>query len=366
MSRDLSVHLPQRPDGERLASAARAAGVELGAGVLRRAGRYCADLGEPEPVEPGDLPVQVEPADVDGPLAERLDACRWSVAVVVRGSGAAGVERAVAFARALAGSDGVVEDPADGLWTAGTTHRPQPRTERTVDVVELRWYARRADAPADLPQRWLDACREHLPAALPRRFGPSEPLRHRFDAEGDAGFAAAHGDGLLFYRATPPGYDGSLAGDGRGPVLAHRLTVDRTADPAALVGLFVALAGATAAFYASASVQRGLTWTGRALYGPGPDDDLFLAPAGEWIGLPARPVAWSWFGPAYLPLLPRALPTEPAGGGRLHRWSDELLDRDALPQRWLPPELTATSWDERATRLPRARPRWWEARCGRR
>jgi hypothetical protein len=201
VSRDLSVHLPDRPDHERLAAAA---GVELGAGVLLHAGRYCADLGGAEPVEPGDVPTQVEPADVDGPLADRLGACRWSVPVVVQGSGAADVERAVAFARALAGVDGVVEDPADGLWTGGTTHRPQPRTERTVDVVELRWYARRAGTPTDLPRRWLDACRAHLPAALPSRFGPSEPLRHRFDDEGDAGFAAAHGDGLLFYRGTPP------------------------------------------------------------------------------------------------------------------------------------------------------------------
>ncbi len=366
MSRDLSVHLPERPDGERLAAAARAAGVELGAGVLLRAGRYCADLGEAEPVEPGDVPAQVEPADVEGPLADRLAACRWSVAVVVQGSGAADVERAVAFARALAGVGGVVEDPADGLWTGGTTHRPQPRTERTVDVVELRWYARRAGTPTDLPQRWLDACRAHLPAALPRRFGPSEQLRHRFDDEGDAGFAAAHGDGLLFHRGTPPCYGGSVVGDGRGPVLAHRLTVDRAADPIALVALFVALAGATAAFYASASVQRGLTWTGRALHGPGPDDDLFLAPGGEWIGLPARPVAWSWFGPAYRPLVPRALPVERAGDGLLHRWADGLLDRDALPSRWLPGELTAEGRDERATRLPRFRPRWWDALRARR
>lgn len=376
MSRDLSVYLPERPDDAALADAARAAGLELdpSRGLLLLDGEYGADLGGPEPVEPGDVPQQVDPGDVDGPLADRLDDCRWSVDVVVQGSAPEGVTRAIAFARALAGRDGVVEDPADGLWSDGTTHRPEPRNDRIVEVVELRWYARRADISADLPHRWLAACRAHLPAALPVRFGNSEPLRSRSADEGDAGFAAAHGDDLLFYRGSPPCYDGTLAGGGRGTVAAHSLVIDRGVDPDALLALFTALAGATAAFFASASVQRGLTWTGRALFGPGPDQDLHLAPGGTWIGLPARPVAWTWFGPAYARLLPADLPTTAAGDGRLHRWAPAPLDRDALPERWLPPELTATSWEERATRLPHVdrlphvprlppvRRRWWDLR----
>lgn len=367
MSRDLSAYLPERPDRERLAGAARAAGLELDpSGTLLRDGRYCADLGDPQPVEPGEIPTQVEPSDVAEPLASQLAACRWSVAVVVQGSGAADVERAVAFARALVAGTGVVEDPATGLWAGGAVHAPRPRGDRLVDVVELRWFARRADAPPDLPHRWLAACRARLPAALPRRFDTTEPLRRRFDTEGDAGFAAVHGGETLYFRATRPCFEGSVAGPGRGRVAAHSMVLDRAVDPAALLGLFVDLAGATAAFWASAAVQRGLTWTGRALYGPGPDQTLYLAPGGTWLGLPAAPVAWSWFGPAYRRLVPRSLPTEPAGAGLLHRWSPELLDRDALPAAWLPPELTAASRDEPAARVPRGlRPTTWDALRGR-
>ena len=43
-------------------------------------------------------------------------------------------------------------------------------------------------------------------------------------------------------------------------------------------------------------------------------------------------------------------------------WAPAPLDRDALPERWLPPELTATGWEERATRLPRFGRPWWDLR----
>ncbi|MBW0116024.1 hypothetical protein [Pseudonocardia abyssalis] len=357
MSRDLSVYLREWPD---VAAAARSVGLVIdGDAILRLDGEYVADVGGPEPVETGDVPTQVEPADVP-----ELDvaACRWSVSVVVQGSAPAGVERAEAFARALAVGTGIVEDAATGLWSAGMLHTPTSSGDRLVDVVQLRWYARRADAPADLAQRWLDLCRAHLPAALPRRFGDSEPPRNRFDEEGDAGFVAAHDaalreGGALLYRATRPCFEGSLAGSGRGRVAVHAMTLDRDVDPVALRALFVGVAGAAAAFWASASVQRGHTWTGRSLYVTGERDE-YLAPGGSWLGLPARPVAWSWSGPAYRKLLPF--------DGPLHAWSDDLLDRDALPATWLPEALTSDGRDAPAPKVPRGlRATTWDALRGR-
>lgn len=360
MSRDLSVYLRELPD---VAAVARAVGLAIDDGVLRLDGEYVADVGGPEPVEPGDVPTQVEPADVP-----ELDvaSCRWSVSVVVQGSAPAGVERAVAFARALAGATGIVEDPATGLWSAGTLHTPTSSSDRLVDVVQLRWYVRRADAPADLAQRWLHLCRTHLPAALPVRFGPSEPPRLRLDVDGDAAFVTAHVADAVHYRAARPCYEGSLAAAaGRGPVRTHGLTVDRTAldDPAlraAAQDLFVAIAAASGAFYASASVQRDLTWTGRQLYSTSSEPPLAFG--GSWLGLPARPVAWSWFGPAYRKLVARRLDLD----GPLHRWADELLDADALPATWLPPELTSSGTDDPAARVPRGlRPSTWDVLRGR-
>lgn len=355
MSRDLSVYLPEPPD---LAAVARSVGLELTDGTLRRGGEYVADVGDPDPVEPGDVPTQVEPADV--PEID-FTVHRWSVSVVVQGSAPDGVERAVAFARGVAGDTGVVEDPATGLWTGGVLHQPTSGSDQIVDVVQLRWYARRVDTPDDLAQRWLDVCRTHLPAAVPRRFGEYEPPRHRFDDEGDAGFVAAHAEqcreqgilgGALLFRATRPCFEGSLAGGGRGRVAVHSMTLDRDAEPVALRALFAGIAEASGAFWASASVLRGWTWTGRSLYVTGETDE-YLTPGGSWTGLPVRPVAWSWAGPAYRKLLPF--------DGPLHAWSDTLLDRDALPATWLPEALTRP-----ATRLPRGlRTTMWDTLRGR-
>ena len=190
-----------------MADVARSVGLELTPpGVLRHDGGHCADLGDPRPVEPGDIPTQVEPPDVDEPPASVLAACRWSVSVVVQGS-----------------------------------------------------------APAD------------------RRAG----------------------------GAVRPG-----AGGG---------------DPGAET-----------------------------------ENDEYLAPAGSWLGLPARPVAWGGFGPAYRRLVPTGLPTEPAGDGVLHAWSDALLDRDELPASWLPADLTCGGRDAPAARLPRGlRTTTWDALRGR-
>jgi len=47
-------------------------------------------------------------------------------------------------------------------------HRARPATGAVV-----RWYERRDRSP-DIVARWLGAAREHLPEAVPRRFGDTE------------------------------------------------------------------------------------------------------------------------------------------------------------------------------------------------
>jgi hypothetical protein len=229
------------------------------------------------------------------------------------------------------------------------------RDER-VDVLRLQWYVDSRREPADVPQRWLELCREHLPQALPRRFGATEPLRGRLDRDGDAAFvrAFAEAETLLHTAGEPPCLGGSLGTPRRrarlGPMTSHQLDVRcdaATADPA-VRSLFEAAAEAFGTVFASASVRRDLLWTGRTLVvdRPDPDEQPYLAPLGQWLGLPPRPPLWAWFGPGYRRLVPR--------------------DRQ---REWVPRVLVARL-DEpeparrRARRLPRGLggPLWWAIR----
>jgi hypothetical protein len=226
------------------------------------------------------------------------------------------------------------------------------RDER-VDVLRLQWYVDSRHEPADVPQRWLALCREHLPQALPRRFGAGEPLRGRLDRDGDTGFvrAYAEADSLLFMAGDLPCLGGSLGTPRRevriGPMTSHGLDVrlDAATADVGVHALFVAAAEAFGTVFASASVRRDLLWTGRTLVvdRPDPDEQPYLAPLGEWLGLPPRPPLWAWFGPGYRRLVPPG-------------WE----------RQWVPPHLIARL-DEpepsrrRARRLPRGlgAPLWW-------
>jgi hypothetical protein len=102
------------------------------------------------------------------------------------GGAGGGVRRALADA-----AGGGLHDQVHGLWVDGRIRRPRPTRERRVNVVTLTWYAHVDRRPADLGTRWLELCRRHYPAALPHRFGATEPLPGRLDRDGDAAFAAA-------------------------------------------------------------------------------------------------------------------------------------------------------------------------------
>ena len=202
--------------------------------------------------------------------------------------------------------------------------------ERRLDVLVVRWYERRDRSPGIVP-RWLAAAREHLPEAVPRRFGDTEPLRGRFDRGGVAGLAEAFAGArpLLFLAGAPPVHHASwAAGDDRGPVAVHSLQAGT--DPGdERVRRFALALTHPGTLYVSASVAGGMELHGRTLYGPAErPEEPYLAPRGDWLGLPPEPPAWCWFGPAYARLVRRDVAGQPAGDGLLYTggpWVRESL-----------------------------------------
>jgi hypothetical protein len=209
--------------------------------------------------------------------------------------------------------------------------------QRKLDVVVVRWYER-LDRSPDVVPRWLAAARDHLPEATPRRYGDSEPLRGRFDRDGEAGLtrAYAEADSLLFLAGTPPVFHASLStrGTGRlrgGPVGAHTLHAELDPADERLHRFALALTH-PGTIYVSASVSGGETLDRGTLYGPGDRPaEPYLAPLGFWLGLPPTRPAWHFFGTAYT----RALPAD-LGTGWVPERFQARLQEDDIAQRHAP------------------------------
>jgi hypothetical protein len=297
--------------------------------------RYCFTLGLPFKVEAEDVPEEVTAALL-GPS--------YLYELMVEGSSATETPHAVRFARRLAqASAGVVLDQQTGqVWARGKLRAVPPVQRDTIAVVDVTWYVRPEGTGAAAASAWLDLARRHLPEALPRRFGPYEPLSMKLDVDGPDAFveAVAAETMLLNYKASAPCIDGNLAGGASGPgVHSHQLSVHREALEdarwrAALQRLFVEFAVATDAVFASAEVQRGVEWSGRSTwFGPTAERTAYLAARGRWAGLLPYPAWWSWFGPDYVPLVLDHLPADQvlrADGGVFHARGEEPLDRDQL------------------------------------
>jgi hypothetical protein len=191
--------------------------------------------------------------------------------------------------------------------------------ERKLDVLVVRWYEHAGRSP-DVVTRWLAAAREHLPEAVPRRYGDTEPLRGRFDRDGERGLAQAYAkaDTLLFLAGTPPVFHGSLAtgrGPSLGPVAVHSMQAELDPDDQRVRRFALALVH-PGTVYVSASIAGGTVLDGRTLYGPAErPEEPYLAPLGAWLGLPPAPPAWCWFGPGYARLVKGHVNAEAAAGG---------------------------------------------------
>ncbi|MFC7535154.1 hypothetical protein [Actinoplanes sp. GCM10030250] len=204
--------------------------------------------------------------------------------------------------------------------------------ERKIDTLVVRWYERQEKSPGIVP-RWLAAAGEHLPEAMPRRFGATEPLRGRLDRDGEAGFREQHAaaDQLFFLAGTPPVHHGALATTRSriyGPTAVHSLHAELEPDDERVRRFALALTHPAMA-YVSASVAGGEVLDGGTLYGPAERPaEPYLAPLGDWLGLPPQPPVWCWFGPAYARLVQRRISGTPVAGGLLYTggpWVDERL-----------------------------------------
>lgn len=296
--------------------------------------RYSFTLGLPVPIEAEDVPEEV--------TAVLLGAA-YLCELMVEGSSATETPHAVRFARRLAtASDGVVVDQQSGeVWTRGKS-RAVPVVQRgTTDIVQVRWYVPPEGTGTRAADAWLRLARRYLPEALPRRFGPVEPLSMKLELDGAEAFvhAVAAETMSLYFKGTAPCIGGSMAGCRAAGVHSHGLSMHRNAlvDPRwreALRCLFVEFASATEAVYASAEVQRGVEWSGRGVgFGPSAERLTYLAGRGTWAGLPPYPVWWSWFGPAYVALVREHLPADEvvdSGAGLFHGRGGEPLDRGQL------------------------------------
>ncbi|MEV6305368.1 hypothetical protein AB0M02_38560 [Actinoplanes sp. NPDC051861] len=211
--------------------------------------------------------------------------------------------------------------------------------ERKIDVLVVRWYERAGRD--DIAARWLDAAREHLPEAMPRRFGDTEPLRGRLDRDGEEGFLRAYdsADSLLFISGKGPVHHASLSATRPGyfgPTVAHSLHAELPAtDPR--VHRFARALLHPSTIYVSASIEGGEILDGDTLYGP-PErpGEPFLAPVGDWLGLPPRPPIWCWFGPAYQRLVRRQVTGEKVADGLF--WSGGPWVREPLHARLSEPD----------------------------
>ena len=297
--------------------------------------RYSFTLGLPVPVEAEDVPEEV--------IAVLLGSS-YLYELMVEGSSATETPHAVRFARRLAqASAGAVLDQQTGqVWARGKLRSAPPVQRGTIDIVELRWYVRPPGTGALAATAWLDLARKQLPEALPRRFGPYEPLSMKLDVDGPEAFVQAVATEAMsvYHKASAPCIGGSMSGGAGGPgVHSHGLSVHRDAltDPRwreALQRLFTGFAAASDAVFASAEVVRGLEWSGRGVsFGSTAERTTYLAGRGQWAGLPPYPVWWSWFGREYAPLVLDHLPAEQVvrmGSAVFHARGEEPLDRDEL------------------------------------
>jgi hypothetical protein len=289
-----------------------------------------------------DLPVAVEPEDVPEEVTATVLSPSFLYELMVEGSSTTETPHAVRFARRLAeASSGVVVDQQTGqTWARGKLRAAAPVQRGRIDVVELLWYTRPNDV-RDLGTAWLELARRHLPEALPRRFGSFEPLRMKLDVEGPEAFvrAVAEETMSIFFKATHPCIQGSLAGGTRSDavrcsLLVHREPLSDGGWRESLQRLFVEFALSTGAFFASAEVERGVGWSGGSVWYEAKDVvSRFPAGARGWSGLPFYPTWWAWFGPEYAPLVVNHVAAEQVkafGSGLFHWRGEEPQDRDQL------------------------------------
>jgi hypothetical protein len=224
-----------------------------------------------------DGPFAIEPADLAGALAAAVLAPRWLVQI----SGSTR-ETARRFGRELAKAHGgaAYDRQEDAVFEPrGTPKRvPAGKAEKT-SIVRMKWtVADWEGAPAAM----LDALARHAREALPRRYGDTEPFEHRF--EDPAAFVAFARDHDVGWLASRPFFSGDADPEGRlGLDFDWRVIRADARWREAIVGLFAAVAEATAATSGEAYAERN-----------------WLVSANNRLSIEARHVTHDRHGPVWL------------------------------------------------------------------
>jgi hypothetical protein len=318
-------------------------------GLLRR--RPVFSLDGPLPADRLDLPAAMRRVVKEPHFQVGLN-MPWSA---VESFGA----RAIRFCEALARvCDGAVYDPQDDrvLYPEQPPKPPRPAPAyRHIRLLELDWVM--ADpGPRDAAEALLAAMEATWPEALPRKFGPVEPLRFKLAAPGGrqqfaqvwSETAAERPPDLrsFHWSSARPFFAGMAGWDTYTP--AHALpslrvhaSLNASAiadDPQACdraVQLFGTVASALGAFFGGARVLRHYLLGTRGQWNMGPESEQALEQwlwGPGWIGIPPGPSWLRWYGDPYRDLVADSLgPTgEAHPRGLLVRLGPTPLDADQL------------------------------------
>ena len=274
---------------------------------------FVASVDGPLVVESEDLPLAVVSRALGMGVVYQLS---------VEGGSRPAFDVARRFAQQLGSmSAGVVFDPQRDsvIWPRSSLRVfDSPRAE-SIDVLNFRWYVRREDMDGSIAQTMLGVIERHLPEAVPRRFGGYEPLQHKLEHAGVAGFVEQwrHENGRLFWNATKPCFGGDSAGladqpirpwlhEPQTPVGDISLGFDGRAfgDAAwrtSLEQLFTSMARQTGAFVAVADIDRnvGMSSARSLWYSQETEVSWPLAAGSEWLGLPEQRPTLLWLGDVY-------------------------------------------------------------------
>jgi hypothetical protein len=360
MSYDLAVFASRAIDEAQLhALVAESSGLEIDESsrgsvtVVRGARRrYSFTVTGPDRVEAEDVPEDV------GAL---VLGSRYLYSIAVEGSAESEIPHAVRFGRRLAQTlDGaLVDQQSDQVWSRSESRTIQkPEKEERIATVHVDWYCLRADIDPNAARLFTATAERILPEALPRRFGEHEPFQGKYAVAGAEGFAKAWAEAasLLFVSGSGPCVGGHLqAGPGkRFPDRFWSMSLTLLADPLKEPGwrdaarrLFITLADKLPAFYARAEMTRGHIWSGRSLRADS-ETEWSISPVRSregWLGLPPRPMWWSWLGHPFRDYA-SALPNErraTTANGVIYEAATEPAGWDEIEalSLWLPPDLFA-------------------------
>lgn len=236
-------------------------------------------------------PARIEPEDVPLGVRALLGRCRWQVEIHLEGELPAAATDALraTIANLVTVSLGVVDEQRE-IIVQEQGERPVPNIQPPPDQAtgySLQIFFEGANEfTRDNMRRVLKVIEAEMPEALPHRYGLWEPLQHRWDNDGPAGFLelwTRHEP--PFWKGKSPVTDACCSFDYRVRDLGFRsgrVAIDfrpgLATDPAKLLAalrLGQQLALATNAFYTAlvpASVAQGPFWKGLA-----PAEHLLLA-----------------------------------------------------------------------------------------